>query len=315
MDKCKKNLIKTLSNLKPIKYNKTLLNFKDVNLFNISKKSDNDNVNKKRELIISAIINDVIPKDYLRCSLRWYNLQKQIFEYLKNLYDNKIYNIQCIHKAGRKYHYDLKLIINEDAVFNLEFKFNAESVDKTPQFVSPMYPSKYLEYSYEKYYYENYLIKLSNEFDKFPTKEEYINNIHSVKPEIVSKIQDKYYHGCNKSSKYTANKNDILFYKKCKKLAKESIGKFITNYSLDKDKLSDYLSKTQQNKFYMLYKNGKMNFQTIDHNDYIIKDIIKEPNKSRYIAITKSNRKLKILLRWKNGNGIAFPALQISQIS
>jgi len=30
-----------------------------------------------------------------------------------------------------------------------------------------------------------------------------------------------------------------------------------------------------------------------------------------YVATSKSGNKIKILLRWKNGNGIAFPAFQI----
>jgi hypothetical protein len=30
------------------------------------------------------------------------------------------------------------------------------------------------------------------------------------------------------------------------------------------------------------------------------------------MAKTKSDRNIKILLRWKNGNGIAFPSFQIS---
>jgi hypothetical protein len=30
-----------------------------------------------------------------------------------------------------------------------------------------------------------------------------------------------------------------------------------------------------------------------------------------YVATSESGSKIKILLRWKNGNGIAFPAFQI----
>ena len=62
----------------------------------------------------------------------------------------------------------------------------------------------------------------------------------------------------------------------------------------------------------MLYKDGKINLETINLDDYIITEIIKDPNKNRYIAKTKSGKHLKILLRWKNGNGIAFPSFQIS---
>ena len=87
---------------------------------------------------------------------------------------------------------------------------------------------------------------------------------------------------------------------------------FISKYGVNKDKLTNYLLDTQKNKFYMLYKDGKFKLETINLDDYMITTVVKEPRKSRYIAQTKSNKNLKILLRWKNGNGIAFPSFQIS---
>jgi len=56
----------------------------------------------------------------------------------------------------------------------------------------------------------------------------------------------------------------------------------------------------------------KFKFQQINPNNYKIVNYIKNPKLSRYEAITETGIKLKILLRWKNGNGIAFPAFQIS---
>jgi hypothetical protein len=47
-------------------------------------------------------------------------------------------------------------------------------------------------------------------------------------------------------------------------------------------------------------------------DDYTIVSYVKDPQGSRYIATTKSNKQIRILLRWKNGNGIAYPAFQIS---
>ena len=70
--------------------------------------------------------------------------------------------------------------------------------------------------------------------------------------------------------------------------------------------------KTQQDKFYMLYKDGIIFSETVNQDNYIIISCIKEPNKYRYVAKTKTGVKMKNLLRWKNGNGIAFPAFQIS---
>ena len=42
------------------------------------------------------------------------------------------------------------------------------------------------------------------------------------------------------------------------------------------------------------------------------KIIVDKKNKNRFICETKSGKKMYILLRWKNGNGVAFPAFQIS---
>ena len=62
----------------------------------------------------------------------------------------------------------------------------------------------------------------------------------------------------------------------------------------------------------MLYKDGRFNMETVNLEHYIITNITKDASKNRYIAKTKTNGNLIILLRWKNGNGIAFPSFQIS---
>lgn len=62
----------------------------------------------------------------------------------------------------------------------------------------------------------------------------------------------------------------------------------------------------------MLYSGCKFHKQIIDMNDYILKSSQKEANKFRYTVISKNNKNLLILLRWKNGNGIAHTAFQIS---
>lgn len=293
----------------------------DIDVFIKKNRSNNDSYNKKRENIIAYIINEEIPEEYYEDS-RWCNLKEEINLYIKELCKNKeiknINNIKCIQKAGRRHHYDFNLIINEYKEFMLEFKFNASSVTDTPQFVSIMKPSQYLESSYEEssyeeYYYDNYLINLVNNHKlTLPIKEEYLKNIHCPSPICVEELQKKYYRGCDRSSKYTGEEGDIKFYEDSKKVSRDSITSFISKYDINKNKLTQYLLDTQQNKFYMLYKNGKFNLETKNLDDYIITSIIKEPEKSRYIAKTKSDKNLVILLRWKNGNGIAYPSFQIS---
>jgi len=311
---------KSYNNINLLKNNvnyKSYIKYEDINSFIVSTKNNNDYNNKKRESIICDIINNKIPNDYYKYSFRWYKLKREINSYIDKLCKNKniiiINNIECIYKAGRKHHYDFQVIINKNIIFNVEFKFNVEYVSETPQFVSPMKPSQYLEKSYEEYYYDNYLINIINEYGfLLPTKEEYLNKIHSTNPKCISKLQKKYYNGCEKSSKFTGNENDIDFYNKLKEISKKSIKDFITEYDLKIDNLSSYLLESQENKYYMLYKNSNIYLETINPDNYVITNYKKEPELQRYTAITKTGLEMKILLRWKNGNGIAYPAFQIS---
>jgi hypothetical protein len=67
---------------------------------------------------------------------------------------------------------------------------------------------------------------------------------------------------------------------------------------------------TQKNKCYMMYKDNVFYKETVNMDEYEL--ISYEKQKNMFIATSKTGKKIKILLRWKNGNGIAFPAFQIS---
>lgn len=288
------------------------INYKSINSFNICEKNLNDKMNKIRENIIILIINKKIPNDYYKYSNRWKNLKSNINEFIDKIYSNPIKDIKGNIKAGRKNNYDFEIIIN-NLIFNIEFKFNSSKINDIPQFISPMKPSKYLSASFEDYIYNNYLISLLNKYNlNIPNKKYYDKEIHSNNPKCLYEIQEKYYRGCLSSSKYSGNIEDIEFYKEANKYSQESIIEFIKNTELDIIKLSDYLKKTQENKIYMLYYKNKIYKETIDNDNFEI--VSYEKRKNYYLALTKTGIYLKILLRWKNGNLIAFPAFQISII-
>jgi hypothetical protein len=287
--------------------------YKDINAFIVSDKKSNDKNNKTRENIIGAIINNKIPNEYYKYSRRWYNLKKNIESYIYDLTGNKnIDNILLIHRGGRKYNYDFTIIVN-NIEYNIEFKFNAKNIDETPQFVSPVKPSKYLSQSYEEYYYDNYLSTLISPNNiKYPKKAQYIKEIHKNKPKCMEYFQKIYYEGCIKSSKYTGNKESIEFYNLSNSIDKISRENFINITELNINALSTYLKETQKNKIYMLYKSNKFHKQIVNIDDYELVRYEKYPDKFKYIAYSESGKQIDILLRWKNGNGIAFPAFQIS---
>lgn len=309
-----KKYLNKLNNLQGFCYNKKMLIYKDINAFIVSSKKDNDENNKIRENIIGAIINNKIPSEYYKYSRRWANLKYNIEKYIYDLIGvhNNINSIALIHRGGRKYNYDFTIIVN-NIEYNIELKFNAENINDAPQFVSPVKTNKYLSRSYEEYYYDNYLCKLiSADDNKYPDRNVYLKEIHGNKPKCMKYFQDIYYQGCNKSSQYTGNKDSIDFYNLSNSLDKISRENFINITDLNIVALTEYLKETQENKIYMLYKNNKFHKQIVNISDYELVRWEKYPDKFKYIAYSASGKQIDILLRWKNGNGIAFPAFQIS---
>jgi hypothetical protein len=289
----------------------------DINAFDISSRDENDSKNKMRERIINNIINSTIPLDYYN-HLRWCNLKREIDSYIHKLMISKnidtIHHIKCVIMAGRKNNYDYIISIN-DEVFNVELKYNAEKVNDTPQFVSPMNPSQYMindeKISFENHHHRYLSQILKNTSISVPPLDVYNHDIHSTKPKCFVEAQNKYYKGCSKSSQYTGEKSDIDFYIRANQISKESIKEFIRKSDIDTKKLTDYLLKTQIDKNYMLYKDGKFHLEQINYQHYTIVSCEKNKQMNGYIATSEAGNKIKILLRWKNGNGIAFPAFQI----
>jgi len=292
------------------------MNMESINVFLHTSRGMNDTNNKVREQIIKDIINNTIPQEYYLVP-EWQKLREGVQHYLTQLITRPYKQINCQTKAGRKFNYDFNIVVvyneQEKEEFHVEFKFNATCLDNIPQFVSPMKPSQYLSQSYEKFYFDKYLPQLSASTSlTIPTEEEYMKQIHSNKPKCMKSYQELYYCGCPQSSKFSENPEHIQFYNLSKQLSKESIQKFIQETDLNIDLLSQYLYDTQKDKIYMLYSKDNFALQIVDINDYVIETVIKNPEKSRYECITKNGKQINILLRWKNGNGIAFPAFQIS---
>jgi hypothetical protein len=283
-----------------------------------SSKSENDSNNKIRENIIKNM--NFIDEEYLMDPIygeKWTYLKEQ-FDITMRLICPSFFKYTIKHMAGRLNNYDFLISFLDVDLYilkevKLEFKYNASTINETPQFVSPMKPSQYLSSSFEEYYYDNYLIPLFNTFElSVPNREIYLKTIHSNKPKCMESAQLLYYQGCKQSSKFTQDEKAYAFYEKANNASRECISQFIENTDLNIVKLSHYLVESQNEKIYLLYKNDKFYVQETNSNDYIIESYIKNPEKSRYDALTKSQKKINILLRWKNGNGIAYPAFQIS---
>ena len=292
------------------------IEFDDINLFNpCLNRSNNDENNKKREYIIYSIINKYIP-DCWYIEDNWKELKDKLFKFLDDNKPCEYESIKCVLKAGRKNN-DFNITYYTSEIFitiKTEFKFNVNKISSCPQWVSPMHPSKFMTNNFEEYHYYNYLGSICNIWGvPKPNKNDFVNKIHYEKPECVEDLQFAYYKGAKGSSRCTGLQSDIEKCVKCKDISKKSISEFLNQTELNVDKLNDYLLNSQKDKHYMLFDTITQSFkhEKPDKKDYTIKSDSIKKTKNSFIGETESGKKISILLRWKNGNGIAFPAFQI----
>ena len=286
-----------------------------------SGRNNNDKNNKLREAIIGAMINKCVPGGYYKTQ-HWNRLKQAVEGFLRQcaIFDgageSSGYSmVKCINTAGRGHNYDFLLIFTANdgttREYKVEFKFNASKISDLPQFVQLTKPSEYLSESYEEFFYDNYLQTIVNAAQfttATPSREEWLKQVQQDKPKCMLLYKEKY-------------KSNSQFSEMCKKVSAESICQFITEQDLNIDKLTKRLLETQSGKTYMFFKpppiTKSMNtgatitiYQTTT-DDFTIVSCSKNPKMSRYECIMQSGKKMNVLLRWKNGNGIANPAFQI----
>lgn len=193
---------------------------------------------------------------------------------------------------------DFKITINGSHVFNVNFKFNAETVSNLPQFVSLHCTSDFMILCYVQFFYSSYLQDLCDFIKtKKPNYKEYNKSIRSYAPKCVEKLQTAYYQGCKASSKYSGRPSCIKFYQLAKCLAKQSIIQFLKIAEPNADNIKNYLTVSQQKKVYMLYKDGEIYEQRITLDDIVPISYHKVPSKQYFIGISKTGKRIAFLLR------------------
>ena len=309
MEKIKKCITSYIINRRKLKENfiiKDETKYNSIYNFNNNKgKANNDLHNKNRETIIKEIIENNIPEEYYLFSYRWKKMREDVNVYLETLLKHKtsinknnftINSRKCELKAGRNNNYDFNVIIRykingeneeEEELFKVELKFGATCVNECPQFVSPTKPSQYFknEISFEEDFYDNTLPLIAKEGNlNMPEKEVYLKTIHNNSVDCMKEFKEKY-------------DNDKSFNKFAKKVSKESIDKYLESITLDTEKLTQYLSKNQKDKYYMCYKNNRFYLDKISSDNFKITHVI-EINAPNIICMTESGHKLEIKLKY-----------------
>ena len=273
-------------------------------------RSENDVANRVREYVVLMMLNKKVPEEYLLYDSCWGSVAERVQICVNEMLKNSGADPEPIvykKAAGRGKHHDFEAVNSDGVVvMKIEFKHGASQITEAPQFVSPMKPSQYMTESFESFFYDTGLREIMGSDFVIPEKTMWMEQVHDNKPPCMKMFQDKYYAGCKASSQFTGDESDIMFYEKCKLVADELLVAFLArdDVSLLQDILSTYFIQTQD-KVYLMYKDGEFTHQHIDPEEFVIETCKKEPKKHRFVVTTRTGRTLNILLRWKNGNGIA----------
>ena len=292
--------------------------------YNFKQKSKNDENNKTRELLISAILNKQIPKIYYDKSRVWKSFQTNLTTFVTTQLFGTLYHagtvIKCITMAGRKYNYDFQ-IESENAhsakklkiVLNVEFKFGATCIENCPQFIQiPANFETVSPYSYAEFFYDNYVETLSKLYNiPVISRDDYLKYIYQINYSKHQWFEHLYkYENLHKVEK--------------KKIVDKSIHHYLKTYgpNINLTKLTKKFKSTQGEKQYMLYSPKTLSF----YQDEILNSELTVNPSGNYSF--SSNRgglihtvildtehpttKIHMLLRWKNHAGILNPAWQIA---
>ena len=265
----------------------------------------NGSNNGKREDILCvlhtppehSILDVVYGQKWAEMSLKWN-------QFLKTLCPHEYESIEIKKIANRKsYDLDIRYKKQNQIVHTVigEFKHNAKSLSKIPQYYSPAENHRYISACYAEFFYDNYLDRicaLSN--IQKPDKVTYLNTVyqsdHDVNP-FYGQLRE-----CETS-----------FYKQKQAIVRESIKDYLQTYgqTIQLDLLTADLQQ-QAKKTFILWDLNQFHAETIQPDELCIEkfDCIKRNN--TVVLVSKAGTKHNLLLRWRNRLGVLLPAWQIS---
>jgi len=279
-------------------------------------KCQNGSSNDIRERIIKALSDQSISPSWFgndELGQLWSNLRDQLVIFEHNSFGQSSSKRIWTIKGGRNNPYDFDV---EDGTktFHVEFKFSAgnkiPTIKNQPQICQlPALPKYFVNQQFERYFHQNALPQIATIMNiaSIPALDTYEKQVFNTSPACMKDFKEKYKTYC----KANASEADKAAYNQISEISKQCISKFIATTELNLSALSmNQTVKNQAGKHYMMYHNGTFYHETLSPDTF---DFVSyKAEKDYYIIQTKSGHELKALLRWKNCNGIAFPAFQIS---
>jgi hypothetical protein len=271
------------------------------------KKCDNDKVNKMREELLYKMLNN----NNIECCDKCKPLYLKLKDNLKinDIYNRRYNKMDVKSKGGRHCKSDFELTFyykdNSKYIVNLEFKYGSTKIIDCPQFLNQ--PAK--ECTYHKDYYDNELKILCDKYKiNRPNYETYKKNIFKNYNKKDQTKNNEFF-----NTLYLMDVKGTEYKKDKDKLVKKSIKNFLEKYKVDYSYWEDKF-KEQQNKVFLLCKNGKFYVDKFSDKELKLKNTHYIKNNNTIVLQTKTTSEIHMLLRWKNRLGVLLPAWQVKLV-
>ena len=214
--------------------------------------------------------------------------------------------------GGRSANHDFQFLYTQDGTpiltVNAEFKHNAASISKLPQYLSVAADKPYLPRLYADFFYD-FLDRICDVYPGLsqhkPDKETYLRLIHNTGYDRHPFFQTLY---------DMEGAGTIEQVKQKKQIVKESIRLYLETYanSLNIAQLTQDIRERQVGKVFVLWNLREFVVDSIREDEMEITHVEGIKNNNTIVAVSKAGTKHMMLLRWKNHLGVLYPAWQIS---
>lgn len=274
----------------------------------------NDAKNKKRERILGLILTTTVHDANKDHGEQWRMLRAKFSEALLSLRPSAT-NVSVKGKGGRKWNYDYEASYNDSTnPEHIEFKFGGIRISNLPEFFNPaadkpFHPKLYAEFFYDGGYLNDICTLYSIPVSEKPTKTEYLAAVHSNTSTVP------FFARLKEAEKAEVPGARPLYDAKAA-ISHRSIRSFLMEQHrmTNLKALTAELQRSQTNKHFLLYSGGAFHHDRLLDEELVAESVVGVQGDYLVIQTGVPTTTIRMLLRWKNHQGILFPAWQISLV-
>lgn len=284
----------------------------------------NDKKNKDREQLLGSLLTNTVHDADAVHGPAWQTLRAQWEAALLRCVPVgvPVAAVSVEAKGGRGFNYDFEASYIGSTSVKIEFKFGGTTVSSLPEFFNPAADKPFHSRLYADFFYDgDSLDKICDLYGiprtEKPSKAEYLKAIHanSSKLPFFARLKAAEEAEVVVVEEGTKKKVRPLYDAKAA-ISHASIQAFLAAYqhTTDLAALTAEFQRSQADKQFLLYSGGAFHHDRLLPGELVAESVKGVEGDYLVIQTAVPTTTIRMLLRWKNHQGILFPAWQISLV-